>query len=77
MKEIAALGAKSGYELVEEYKQSLLTYWGNGHGEMLVLISELQGFLGCLTRLELIKEEDYMYIIDCFREEAKKIRKFK
>jgi hypothetical protein len=65
-----------GYKLIEEYKESLLTYWENGHGEILVLISELQGFLDCLTRLELIKQDDYMYIVDCFRKEAKKIRKF-
>ena len=51
----------NGYELVEEYKHSLLVYWEGGHGEMLVLISELQGFLDCLIRLGLIKEDDYMY----------------
>ena len=67
----------NGYELVEEYKRSLLAYWEDGHGEILVLISELQGFLDCLIRLEFIKEEDYMYIIDCFRNEAKKVRPFK
>lgn len=67
----------NGYELVEEYKRSLLAYWEDGHGDILVLTSELQGFLDCLIRLELIKEEDYMYIIDCFREEAKNIRLFK
>ena len=43
----------NGYELVEEYKHSLLAYWEGGHGEMLVLISELQGFLDCLIRLGL------------------------
>ena len=64
-----------GYKLVEEYKESLLNYWGDGHGDMLVLISELQGFVDCLIRQELIKEEDYNCIIDCFREEAKKLRK--
>lgn len=64
----------NGYELVNEYKENLLAYWGNGHGEILVLVSELQGFLDCLIKLELIKVDDYMYIIDCFREEAKKIR---
>lgn len=67
----------SGYELVEEYKRSLLAYWKDGHGEILVLISELQGFLDCLIRLKLVRESDYMYIIDCFQEEAKKIRLFK
>ena len=67
----------NGYELVEEYKHSLLSYWEDGHGEMLVLISELQGFLDCLIRLGLIKEDDYMYIVDGFREEAKKVRPFK
>ena len=67
----------NGYELVEEYKHSLLAYWEGGHGEILVLISELQGFLDCLIRLGLIKEDDYMYIVDGFREEAKKVRPFK
>ena len=65
-----------GYKLVEEYKASLIAYWEDGHGDMLVLISEMQGFLDCLIRLELIRKDDYSYIIDCFREEAKKIRKF-
>lgn len=68
------LTASTGYKLVEEYKASLLDYLEDGHGEMLVLVSELQGFLDCLIRLALIKEEDYMYIIDCFRAEAKAIR---
>ena len=67
----------NGYELIEEYKRSLLAYWGDGHGDILVLISELQGFLDCLIRLELVKKDDYMYAIDSFREEAKKIRPFK
>ena len=67
----------NGYELVEEYERSLLAYWEDGHGEMLVLISELQGFLDCLIRLGLVKKDDYMYIVDGFREEAKKVRPFK
>lgn len=66
----------NGYKLVEEYKASLLYYWEDGHGDILVLVSELQGFLDCLVRLKLVKEDDYMYIIDCFKKEAKKIRKF-
>ena len=74
---IEPIGVVDGYKLVEEYKESLLRYWEDGHGDILILISELHGFLECLVRLNLIKQDDFMYTIDCFREEAKKIRKFK
>jgi len=63
-----------GYNLFNEYRNNLLEYWKDGHGEMLVLISEMQGFLDCLTRQNLIKEENYMYLIDCFREKLKMAR---
>lgn len=64
-----------GYRLVAEYEKSLLDYWEDGHGEMVVLISEMQGFLDCLLMQKLIIEEDYMKTIDCFRNKLKKIRK--
>ena len=64
-----------GYQLVAEYESSLLEYWADGHGDMLVLISEMQGFLDCLTLQKLINENDYMDIIDKFREKLKRIRK--
>lgn len=66
-----------GYKLVKEYKESLLDYWEDGHGDIYILVAELQGFLDCLLRLSLIKETDYMYIIDCFKAEAKKRRQLR
>lgn len=60
-----------GYRLVAEYEKSLLDYWEDGHGEMIVLISEMQGFLDCLLKLKLVNDADYMEIIDCFREKLK------
>lgn len=64
----------TGYNLFNEYRNNLLEYWEDGHGEMLVLISEMQGFLDCLTMQNLIQEEKYMYLIDCFREKLKMAR---
>lgn len=64
-----------GYKFLNEYEESLLDYWKDGYGEMVVLISELQGFLDCLIAQKMIPKEDYMYVIDCFREKLKKIRK--
>ena len=63
-----------GYKLVAEYEKSLLDYWEDGHGEMIVLISEMQGFLDCLLKQRLINAEDYMEIIDRLRENLKKTR---
>ena len=64
----------NGYNLFNEYRNNLLEYWKDGHGEMLVLISEMQGFLDCLTMQNLIQKENYMYLIDCFSEKLKMIR---
>ena len=63
-----------GYRLVAEYEKSLLDYWEDGHGDMIVLISEMQGFLDCLIKQRLINEADYMETIDSFRKKLKKIR---
>lgn len=64
-----------GCQLIKEYTESLLEYWKDGHGDMLVLMSELQGFLDCLLMLKLLNEEDYMLIVDNFRDALKAIRK--
>lgn len=65
-----------GHELIKEYEQSLLDYWEDGHGDIRILVAELQGFLDCLLRLSLIKEDIYMYVVECFKIEAKKRREF-
>lgn len=62
-------------ELVEKYEKNLLKYWEDGHGDMIVLISEMQGFLDCLMMQKIIKEDYYSEIIDSFREKLKAIRK--
>ena len=64
----------TGYNLFNKYRENLLEYWKDGHGEMLVLIYEMQGFLDCLTMQNLIQKENYMYLVDCFREKLKMIR---
>lgn len=61
--------------LIKEYEESLLKYWADGHGDMLVLVSEMQGFLDCLMMQGLIKEDSYSYIIDCFQKSLRAIRK--
>lgn len=63
-----------GYNLFNEYRKSILEYWEDGHGEMLVLISEMHGFLDCLIAQNLIQKENHMYLIDCFRDKLKTIR---
>lgn len=60
-----------GYKLLAEYEESLLNYWEDEHGEIIVLISEMQGFLDCLLKLKLINNENYMEIIDKFKEKLK------
>lgn len=74
IKEIKAFNT-NGYNLLKEYENSLLEYWKDGHGEMLVLISEMQGFLDCLTKQNLIEEKHYIYLIDNFKEKLTIIRK--
>ena len=65
----------NGYILLKEYETNLLKYWEDGHGEMIVLVSEMQGFLDCLTRQNLIEEKHYMYLVDNFREKLKIIKR--
>ena len=56
-----------GYSLFQEYEDSLIAYWKDGHGEMLMLVSEMHGFLDCLVRQKLVNKENHMYLIDRFR----------
>lgn len=64
----------NGFQLMDEYRKSLLNYWKEGHGEMIVLISEMQGFLDCLTKQNLIEKKHYAYLIDDFRDKLKLIK---
>lgn len=61
----------NGYWLFKEYEHSLLKYWKDGHGEMLVLVSEMQGFLDCLIIQNLIEKKNYMYLVENFKEKLR------
>ena len=46
----------------------------NGHGELMYLLAEYQGFLDCLISLGFMSREVYALYIDEFREKMKKCR---
>ena len=61
----------NGYNLFKAYQNNLVRYWKDGHGEKLVLVAEMQGFLDCLMMQNLIEEKHYMYLVKNFKEKLR------
>lgn len=65
---------EEGLKKLKEYEESLYNYYENGHGELMYLLAEYQGFLDCLISLGFMSREVYALYIDEFREKMKKCR---
>lgn len=65
---------EEGLKKLKEYEESLYNYYREGHGELMYLLAEYQGFLDCLISLGFISREVYALYIDEFREKMKKCR---
>lgn len=65
---------KEGLKKLKEYEESLCNYYKNGHGELMYLLAEYQGFLDCLISLGFIPREEWALRVDEFREKIKKCR---
>lgn len=65
---------EEGLKKLKEYEESLYNYYENGHGELMYLLAEHQGFLDCLISLGIMPREDWALHVDEFRDKLKKYR---
>lgn len=65
---------EEGLKKLKEYEESLYNYYENGHGELMYLLAEYQGFLDCLISLGLVPKEKWALCVDEFRERLKSCR---
>lgn len=64
-----------GIKKLEEFENSLLNYYAEGHGDETFIKGQVNGFVECLVAVGMVKAENYMVLIETFAEEFKKLKK--
>ena len=63
-----------GFEVLRNFGNSLLDYYAEGHGDETFIKGQINGFVECLVAVGMLKEENYMFLIEEFAEAFKKLK---